>query len=149
MGKDRAVGRPSRRRAPDGRPGPAPAAEVAALLAEHSPAVVALAERARSLVLATLPDCREVVYRGWHGLGYHHPAAGYIGAVFPRADHVELGLERGAFLPDPHGLLRGTGRTVRAVHLAGAGDPPDAWLVELLDAAVAFGSRARSRPRGR
>jgi hypothetical protein len=88
------------------------------------------------------------VYRGWHGLGYHHPAAGYVCAVFPRADDVLLGFEHGVLLDDPHGLLSGEGRTVRYVRVEAAGDPPAERLVELIDAAVLVGAPRRRRPAG-
>jgi hypothetical protein len=139
--------RTSRRgRAATGRP--APARERAALLAEHTPQVAAAAAWLREVVLGALPDAHEVVYRGWHGLGYHHPAAGYVCAVFPRADDVLLGFEHGVLLDDPHGLLSGEGRTVRYVRVEAAGDPPAERLVELIDAAVLVGAPRRRRPAG-
>jgi hypothetical protein len=131
------------------RPGPAPAGERAALLADHTPEVVAAAEWLRALVLDALPDAGERVYRGWHGFGYHHPEAGYVCAVFPRADEAMLAFERGVLLDDPHGLLRGDGRTVRWVPVRAPGEPPAGRLVELLDAAVQAGTAvpAPARPR--
>jgi hypothetical protein len=128
--------------------GPAPERERAALLAEHTAQVAAAAAWLREVVLGALPDAHEVVYRGWHGLGYHHPAAGYVCAVFPRADDVLLGFEHGVLLDDPHGLLSGEGRTVRYVRVEAAGDPPAERLVELIDAAVLVGAPRRRRPAG-
>jgi hypothetical protein len=136
----------TRRRGRGATGGPAPEGERAALLAEHTPQVVAAATWLREVVLDALPDAREVVYRGWHGLGYHHPAAGYLCAVFPRADDVLLGFERGVLLDDPHGLLSGEGRTVRYVRVETPGDPPPERLVELIDAAVLVGTPGRRRP---
>jgi hypothetical protein len=135
-----------RRRAATGRP--APERERAALLAEHTPQVAAAAAWLREVVVDALPDAREVVYRGWHALGYHHPAAGYVCAVFPRADDVLLGFEHGVLLADPHGLLSGEGRTVRYVRVAAPGDPPAERLVELIDDAVLVGSPGRRRRGG-
>jgi hypothetical protein len=120
--------------------------ERAALLADHTPQVAAAADWLRGVVLGAMPDAREVVYRGWHGLGYHHPAAGYLCAVFPRADDVLLGFEHGVLLDDPHGLLTGEGRTVRYVRVLAPGDPPAEQLVELIDAAVLAGTPGRQRP---
>ena len=130
----------ARKRQRAGGSGPAPEAERAALLAEHTAGVVAAAEWLRELVLGALPDAAERVYRGWHGFGYHHPEAGYVCAVFPRAEEALLAFERGVLLPDPHGLLVGDGRTVRWVPVRTPGDPPAERLVELLDAAVLAGS---------
>jgi hypothetical protein len=128
----------TRRRAA-GRAGPAPELERAALLAEHTAEVAAAAEWLREVVLGALPDASERVYRGWHGFGYHHPEAGYVCAVFPRAGEALLAFERGAGLDDPHGLLDGDGRTVRWVHVTTPGNPPADRLVELVDAAVQAG----------
>jgi hypothetical protein len=127
-------------RAGAGGPGPAPEPERAALLAEHTAEVAAAAEWLREVVLGALPDASERVYRGWHGFGYHHPEAGYVCAVFPRAGEALLAFERGVLLDDPHGLLDGDGRTVRWVQVRVLGDPPAERLVELIDAAVLVGS---------
>ena len=131
----------ARRRRAAGPGGPAPEAERAALLADHRPEVVAAAEWLRAVVLEALPDAGERVYRGWHGFGYHHPEAGYVCAVFPRVGDALLAFERGVLLDDPHGLLRGDGRTVRWVQVTTPGDPPADRLVELIDAAVLAGTR--------
>jgi hypothetical protein len=130
----------------DSTPGPAPEPERTALLAEHAAEVVEAAEWLREVVLGALPDASERVYRGWHGFGYHHPEAGYVCAVFPRAGEVLLAFERGVLLDDPHGLLHGGGRTVRWARVRAPGDPPAERLVELIDAAVLVGS---ARPAAR
>ena len=109
--------------------------EAAELLIDHDDHVVATAQWLRELVTATVPDAAESVYRGWHGFGYRHPVAGYFCAVFPRADEVRLSFEHGVRLPDPRGLLAGTGRQVRYVDVWAPGDPPGAHLIELIDAA--------------
>jgi hypothetical protein len=61
--------------------------------------------------------------------------------VFPRVGDALLAFERGVLLDDPHGLLRGDGRTVRWVQVTTPGDPPADRLVELIDAAVLAGTR--------
>jgi hypothetical protein len=130
-------------------PGEAPAQERAQLLAEHTEVVAALADRMRALILTAMPDAREVVYRGWHGFGFHHRRAGYVCAVFPQADQVSVAFERGAELPDPHGVLTGAGRTVRWVPVLPGAAPPTEALVELIDAALALPPRSAARRRGR
>jgi hypothetical protein len=131
----------ARRRRAAGLTGPAPESERAALLAEHTDEVAAVTGWLREVVLGALPDASERVYRGWHGFGYHHPEAGYVCAVFPRADEVLLAFERGVVLDDPDGLLEGDGRTVRWVRVTTPGEPPADRLVQLIDAAVLAGSR--------
>lgn len=52
--------------------------------------------------------------------------------------HINLGFNRGAHLPDPHGLLEGTGKNLRHVKLRGAADLTP-QLAQLIRAAVAHG----------
>ncbi len=55
----------------------------------------------------------------------------YVGA-FTR--HVNVGFFMGAFLPDPHGLLEGTGKRMRHVKLRPGVEIDDAALLELIGA---------------
>ena len=71
------------------------------LLAEHSPEVEALGQRIRAFFHATVPEASEKAYPGWHGIGYRHPVAGYLGGIFPQHGHVRLLFEFGVLLPDP------------------------------------------------
>lgn len=107
------------------------------LLDEHCADVAALTRRLREVILTARPELSERVYRGWHGLGFHHPAHGYVVAVFPTADAVSVGFEHGADLPDPHGLLRGTGKRLRYLRFTPGGTAPsDQDLVDYLDLAI-------------
>lgn len=111
----------------------------AELLAEHTERVVVVAQWLRAVVRAAVPDALESVYEGWHGFGFGHPRAGYFCAVFPRAAEVRLSFEHGADLADPRRLLAGAGRQVRHVEVRAVGEPPEAHLVELIDAALDLG----------
>jgi hypothetical protein len=96
-----------------------PAATSEFLLERH-PEALELALRVREAVLAAEPDLSERVYRGWDGIGFHHPEAGYLCAIYPRDGEVRLLFEHGTRLDDPEGLLEGDGAqtrymTVRAV----------------------------------
>ncbi len=83
------------------------------LLDEAPPHVADLVRRCRGAILAAMPDATERVYLGWRGVGFHHPTAGYVCAVFPADDHAKVGFEHGHLLHDPHGRLEGTGKRVR------------------------------------
>jgi hypothetical protein len=83
------------------------------ILAGHTDEVSALARRLRSAALSALPDLTERVYPGWEALGLRHPAAGLVATLFAREAAVVVYLERGASLPDPHGLLEGAERLRR------------------------------------
>jgi hypothetical protein len=82
-----------------------------------------LAVRTRDAVLAADPDLSERLYPGWRGVGYRHPEAGYVCGIFPQPDgEVRLLFEHGAALPDPDGVLQGSGTQTRYV-VVGELDP--------------------------
>ncbi|MGY1803333.1 DUF1801 domain-containing protein [Blastococcus sp. SYSU D00922] len=115
------------------------------LLADHSDAVVALTQRLRGVVLDAHPQLTERARPGWHSVNYRDPAAGFVCALFPGADRVQLVFEHGARLPDPEGRLSGTGRQVRTLDLP-VGEEPDAdAVVHFLDLAVELGAALRAR----
>ena len=117
------------------------------LLADHTDDVVRTAQRVREVVLGAHPDLTERARAGWHSVDYAHPDAGFLCALFPYADRVDLVFEHGALLPDPHGRLSGTTRQVRTMRFpAGADVEPDV-VVEFLDAAVELGARLCARRR--
>ncbi len=79
------------------------------------PAEAGLALWVRGVVLEADPELVERVYRGWRGLGFRHPEAGYVCGVFPKDGRVELLFEHGATLPDPLNILRGRGGRTRFI----------------------------------
>ena len=119
--------------------------ELDALLAEHPEAVAGVALRLREVLLTGRPDLAERVRPGWHSVNFHDPVAGFVCALFPLADRVQLVFERGALLPDPHHRLGGTGRQVRTLEFAAEEDVDAEVILEFLDLAVDIGARARSR----
>jgi hypothetical protein len=84
-------------------------------LTERHPDALELALWVRDAVLAAEPDLSERVYRGWDGIGFRHPEAGYICAIYPRESEVRLLFEHGTLLDDPEGLLEGEGTQTRYV----------------------------------
>jgi hypothetical protein len=116
------------------------------LLRDHSPAVQALAERARALVKRELPGVEERAYPGWRIIGFRYEGA-YLGYVAPQEDHVRLGFECGVLLKDPDGLLEGEGNQVRYVRLVSVEDVPEQALARLLHQAVAI-SKGAARAAG-
>ena len=101
---------------------------VSAFLAGYPPHVRDLAERARALVRAAVPNAIERLYPGWRLIGYRAPhgkASRYFAFIAPLDDEVRLGFELGVHLDDPHGLLEGDGTQVRHIPLRSAGDVRD------------------------
>ena len=115
-----------------------------ALLAEHPDAVVRTAQELREVLLDAHPDLVERARTGWHSVNYAHPDAGFVCALFPAVDRVDLVFERGALLPDPGGHLTGTTRRVRTLRVPAGGTVDRRVVVELLDAAVELGAARRA-----
>ena len=84
--------------------------DVLAFLRELEPRTWRLAAWRRERVRAADPDLAERVYRGWKGLGFRHPEAGYVCAVFPRTDWAVLLFEHGAALSTRRALCSATAR---------------------------------------
>ncbi len=111
-----------------------PSDELRTYLSERFPTATDLTLRLRALLLDIEPDLTERLQRGWGGLGFHYPDAGYVVGLFPRGDAVRMLFEHGASLPDPHGVLRGDGVQTRYLP---CGDVPAREVVEeLVHAAV-------------
>jgi hypothetical protein len=121
--------------------------EVESLLADHPDAVAVVARLLRRTLLDGHPPLVERVRRGWHSINFHDPGAGFVCAVFPLADRVQLVFERGAQLPDPDGLLTGTGRQVRALEFTDEADVDPETVLEFLDHALDVGSRCAATDR--
>jgi hypothetical protein len=110
--------------------------EVRAFLHERHSEQAALALWVREIVLRAEPDLTEHVYRGWDGIGFRHPDAGYVCAIYPQADGVRLWFEHGAALPDPDALLCGDGRG-RYIALSSVDTVPADTLARYVTEAVA------------
>ena len=113
------------------------------LLADYPPEIGFLTSILRRLVREVLPDATERAYPGWHGIGYRHPGAGYICAIFLNPEMVKLGIGYSAMLPDPKRLLKpgpSAGKQVRYLEVCEeSGIDPEA-IRDLLVAAVEFRS---------
>ena len=79
-------------------------------------------------------DVRELLHDG-------HPTACIADAAFAYVDafraHVNVGFFRGALLPDPDGLLEGTGKSMRHVKLRPGQEIDEAAVNQLINAAYA------------
>ena len=97
-------------------------------------------EALRATVLAVDPDACEVVRLGdraaTYGVGPRKMLDGYA-YLLPHKRWVNLGFYRGADLPDPEGLLEGTGAKMRHVKIRTLEDAAHAGLRPLIHAALA------------
>ena len=93
---------------------------------------------------ARLPTAFRLVYDKYNalviGFGTSEKVGGIILsiALYPR--YVTLFFLKGTLLPDPHGLLQGSGSTVRSVRLSPISRLETAEVAALIDAAVAMAS---------
>lgn len=107
----------------------------------YSPNVRELCLQLRALVKQVLPEVEETVFEGFknvsYGTGESRTDKDLICYITPFKASANLGFYRGALLPDPHGLLRGTGKLLRHVKFSEREEVDDTGVLELLRAAKA------------
>jgi hypothetical protein len=98
----------------------------------------------RNIIFSVAPDATEVV--PWGDLSYYHAGRGGIISagicqIEIRKNHVRLAFIHGAFLPDPHKLLRGTQKAKRFIEIDSYDDAPWDDLKELILSSSKFDPR--------
>jgi hypothetical protein len=117
-------------------------AELDTFIDRYSPEVAADARHALSFVRQRLPTATRMVYDNYNalviGFGADARASDLIFsiALYPR--YVTLFFARGAEVPDPHGLLEGSGKGVRHVKLRPVSRLESREVSALIDAALAI-----------
>jgi hypothetical protein len=95
--------------------------EVAAFLAKYTPAIAAQTQAVREHLLRVFPRGFELVYDNYNalafGFGPTQRASDLVVSVAAYPKWVTLFFLNGATLPDPHGVLQGSGTQVRSVRL--------------------------------
>ena len=87
-------------------------------------------EALRRVVREAAPEASERGYTGWRNLVYYYQ--GMFCYIAPLKDSVNLGFHRGVDLPDPDGLLQGTGKKLRHVKVGDRSDIADDALRTLV-----------------
>lgn len=110
------------------------------LMAQSDQAMRPIARRLRAIVLEVDPDAVEIVRLGdraaTYGLGPRKMSEGYC-YVLPHTRWVNLGFFAGAELPDPDGLLEGTGTRLRHAKVGSVGAAEEPAIRALIEAALA------------
>src|SRR5438270_10178061 len=107
----------------------------------YTPEIAGNARRALIFMEARLPTATRLVYDNYNALVVGFGTSDRVGdiilsmAVYPR--WVTLFFLRGTVLPDPDGLLEGSGSTVRSVRLQPISRLESPKVGALIDAAVA------------
>jgi len=116
-------------------------AQLEGFITRYSPEIAADARRALAFLAGRLPTATRLVYDNYNALVVAFGASQKVGdiilsiALYPR--WVTLFFMNGVDLPDPRGLLEGSGSQVRGVRLQPLSRLETAGVGELIDAAVA------------
>jgi hypothetical protein len=117
-----------------------PDERLAAFIAEYAPEIAELARAACDRMRALLPGAFQLVYDNYNALAIgFSPTQSSRNALFsivlyPR--WVSLFFLKGANLPDPDCVLKGSGKVVRHVVLKSAGDLDTEPIQELMTVAL-------------
>ncbi len=118
-----------------------PSKQLSGFIARYEPAVAKLARAARVALRSRFPTARELVYDNYQFLAIGYASTERASdclvslAVSPKG--VALSFYYGASLPDPAGILLGSGNQNRFVRLQGAATLRSPAVEALLRAAVA------------
>jgi hypothetical protein len=117
-----------------------PEKQLADFIAKFTPEVATLIRAARKKMRARLPQALEMVYDNYNffviGYGPSEKASEAIFSLAAQAKGVSLCFLQGAGLPDPKGLLRGSGNVVRNIRLETAETLDEDDVRRLMKAAI-------------
>jgi hypothetical protein len=119
------------------------------MAAAFDPHVQDLAALTRALIFDVYPEVVEVPWPRQNVAGFGvgpKKMSEHFCYIALHKDHVNLGFNQGAELPDPEGLLEGPGKMLRHTKITEPEDLRDPALRSLLEAARAH--RASTRPAG-
>jgi hypothetical protein len=131
-------------------------------LAAYDPHVSNLALALREAVLEEAPEAIESISKGYAvAIGFSFtgkPLKDGFCHIVTYSSHVNLGFNRGALLPDPNGVLLGTGKLIRHITIRNDHDLNRAFVRRYLRTAIEQANRpaqlelasaSKTAPRGR
>jgi hypothetical protein len=131
------------------RPGEGPdaaalEADVDRLLSEHTPELQAIERALRTTIRTAFPAAIEQVdfANKLIAFGRSMKIRGLLFAIIAHKSHVNLQLADGAGLPDPQGLIEGTGKRIRHVKIRSVEAASSPAVVAIVEAQLA------ARPEG-
>jgi hypothetical protein len=111
--------------------------DVEAVLSARQPSIGQLGRDLCHRILTLFPDAVVTVDGNDIGFGFDTGYRGLVFTVAPARQHVTLGISHGASLPDPAGLLEGTGKVHRHVKIRRPEDLQRPELHDLMATALA------------
>lgn len=112
-------------------------------LAPYGAAITEVFLATRAAVLAAAPEATELIYDAYNTVSIAYTYSDRLKQAFCHvaayADHVNLGFNHGATLPDPDELLLGSGASIRHIRIDEPKDVKRTAVRSLLRAAVAQG----------
>ena len=114
-------------------------AQLDELLSGTSPEMAAVARELRAVVAAALPDGTEQVDFGNRllAIGRSMKMRDLLFAIIPHSAHVNLQLADGIDLPNPDGLIEGTGKRIRHIKVRSVEAARSAPVRAAIDAQIA------------
>jgi len=105
------------------------------ILAKYPGEVSELAIAARKLILKELPNIEEIPDEKANmiAFGYDHTYKDLICTIILSKKGIKIGLNKGSELPDPTGLLEGSGKVHKYVQINKANDLKDPALQQLIN----------------
>lgn len=100
-----------------------------------------IARQTRKLIYNVLPDVVEVVWIRQKNIGFGtgpKKKTEHFCWLMPATNHVTLGFNYGAELPDPKNLLEGTGKLFRHYKLKSVEDVSNPDLIKLLKYSITY-----------
>ena len=117
-----------------------PAQQIAGFIGKFDPAVAKVIRAARRALRQRFPTAVEIVYDNYNFLVFGFSASerpsDCIVSLAAASNGAGLSFYYGATLPDPHGILQGSGKQNRFVRLPSAAVLSDPPVAALIDAAV-------------
>lgn len=114
-------------------------ADIDRLLADHPAELQAIARALRATILGEFPDALQQVDFPDRliAFGRSSKMSGFLFAIIAHQGHVNLQLADGALLPDPDGLIEGTGKRIRHVKVRSVAAASSPALVAIVRAQLA------------
>jgi hypothetical protein len=117
-----------------------PDRQLLSYLAPYDPHISDLTLALRDVVLEEAPNAIESIIKGYAvTIGFSFtgkPLKDGFCHVVTYSSHVNLGFNRGALLPDPNGVLQGTGKAIRHITIRNRAELDRPFIRRYLQAAI-------------